>query len=76
MASLAAIRYYAGMADKIQGSTCEVGDTSKSVTVRKEPIGVVAQIVPWNFPVRLFFELWCENRAVLIISGLHLVCCR
>jgi acyl-CoA reductase-like NAD-dependent aldehyde dehydrogenase len=39
-ASLGALRYYAGWADKISGYTCDVDDTSKHVTVRKEPIGV------------------------------------
>jgi acyl-CoA reductase-like NAD-dependent aldehyde dehydrogenase len=39
-ASLGALRYYAGWADKISGYTCDVDDASKHVTVRKEPIGV------------------------------------
>jgi aldehyde dehydrogenase (NAD+) len=39
-ASLAALRYYAGWADKISGYTCDVDDANKQVTVRREPIGV------------------------------------
>ncbi|KAI8456526.1 aldehyde dehydrogenase domain-containing protein [Phakopsora pachyrhizi] len=45
--SLGCLRYYAGAADKIQGSTIEVEDPSKYAMTRKEPIGVCAQIVPW-----------------------------
>ena len=46
-ASIQAIRYFAGAADKITGSTIEVDDKSKSVITRKEPLGVVAHVVPW-----------------------------
>lgn len=49
--SLAAIRFFAGAADKVSGSTIEVDDNSKQVFTRREPIGVVAHIVPWNFPL-------------------------
>ncbi|MGB3071176.1 MAG: aldehyde dehydrogenase [Ottowia sp.] len=41
-------RYYAGLADKIQGFTVPVDKPDMDVTVRREPIGVVAAIVPWN----------------------------
>ena len=37
---IAAIRYYAGLAGKISGSTVDVGESSKQVVVRREPIGV------------------------------------
>lgn len=47
-ASLQAMRFFAGAADKIAGSTIEVDDKSKSVVTRREPLGVVAQIVPWS----------------------------
>lgn len=43
------MRFFAGAADKIVGTTIEVGDDSKQVATRREPIGVVAHIVPWNF---------------------------
>ncbi len=41
-------RYYAGLADKIQGFTVPVDKPDMDVTIRREPIGVVAAIVPWN----------------------------
>ena len=48
-ASIGTIRYYAGWADKIQGKTIET-DENKLAYTRHEPIGVVGQIIPWNFP--------------------------
>ena len=45
-------RYMAGWATKISGSTLSLSSPSEfhSYTLR-EPIGVVAQIIPWNFPL-------------------------
>src|ERR1700761_3565427 len=48
-------RYFAGMADKIEGAVIPVDAGFLNYTVR-EPIGVVGQIVPWNFP--LMFVSW------------------
>lgn len=45
---VACLRYFAGLADKIQGSSIEIDDRSKHAVTRREPIGVAAQIVPWN----------------------------
>ena len=42
--------YYAGLASKIHGETLEVPDAALSMVVR-EPVGVVGQIVPWNYPL-------------------------
>jgi betaine-aldehyde dehydrogenase len=42
--------YYAGMAGKIQGETLQVPDNALSMVVR-EPVGVVGQIIPWNYPL-------------------------
>ncbi|KAJ3017778.1 aldehyde dehydrogenase (NAD(P)(+)) ald5 [Thoreauomyces humboldtii] len=47
------LRYYAGWADKHHGKTVEV-DESKLAYTRNEPIGVVGQIIPWNFPILMF----------------------
>jgi aldehyde dehydrogenase (NAD+)/betaine-aldehyde dehydrogenase len=51
----ATFRYFAGMADKYQGSVVPV-DAGFLNYVLREPIGVVGQIVPWNFP--LMFTSW------------------
>ncbi|MGL4637970.1 MAG: aldehyde dehydrogenase family protein [Beijerinckiaceae bacterium] len=42
--------YYAGWADKIQGDVIPV-PTSHLNYVRREPLGVVTQITPWNAPI-------------------------
>ncbi|KAL1889537.1 aldehyde dehydrogenase (NAD(P)(+)) ald5 [Ceratocystis pirilliformis] len=44
------IRYYGGWADKIEGKTIDIGPDMFCYT-RHEPIGVCAQIIPWNFPL-------------------------
>jgi acyl-CoA reductase-like NAD-dependent aldehyde dehydrogenase len=41
-------RYYAGVADKIQGAYLPVDKPDMEVFLRREPVGVVAGIVPWN----------------------------
>ncbi len=41
-------RYYAGLADKIQGVTLPIDKPDMHVFTTREPIGVVAAIVPWN----------------------------
>ena len=43
-------RYYAGWADKIHGDINPVDHKYFSYTMR-EPVGVVGQIIPWNFPL-------------------------
>ncbi len=44
--------YYAGVADKLMGSTIPLGPDFVDFTL-KEPIGVSAQIVPWNYPIQI-----------------------
>lgn len=44
--------YYAGMATKIHGETLPVPDHALNLTL-KEPVGVAALIVPWNYPLML-----------------------
>lgn len=44
------LRYYAGFCDKIHGNTIPSDGNMFSYT-RKEPIGVVGQIIPWNYPI-------------------------
>jgi len=51
----ACYRYYAGWADKIEGKTIPVNGDYFTYT-RHEPVGVCAQIIPWNFP--LLMQAW------------------
>lgn len=41
-------RYYAGIADKIEGAYLPIDKPYMDVWLRREPIGVVAMVVPWN----------------------------
>lgn len=41
-------RYYAGLADKVQGATLPLDKPDMEAFTKREPIGVVAAIVPWN----------------------------
>jgi phenylacetaldehyde dehydrogenase len=43
--------YYAGWVTKIEGATLPVLMPDTHVTTRREPVGVVGAIVPWNFPL-------------------------
>jgi acyl-CoA reductase-like NAD-dependent aldehyde dehydrogenase len=42
--------YFAGLADKVQGSTIPLPGKRLDYTV-KEPLGVTAHVVPWNYPL-------------------------
>ena len=53
--SIACYRYFAGWADKLQGKTIPVSGNYFCYT-RHEPVGVVGQIIPWNFP--LLMQAW------------------
>jgi acyl-CoA reductase-like NAD-dependent aldehyde dehydrogenase len=44
--------FFGGIADKIMGNTIPLGPGYLDYTVR-EPIGVSAQIVPWNYPIQI-----------------------
>lgn len=41
-------QYYAGLADKIEGAHLPIDKPDMEVWLRREPVGVVAAIVPWN----------------------------
>ncbi|MGV8986084.1 MAG: aldehyde dehydrogenase [Cypionkella sp.] len=41
-------RYYAGLADKIEGAHLPIDKPDMEVWLRREPLGVIAAIVPWN----------------------------
>ena len=62
-------RYFAGLADKIQGETIPVKGPFLNYTLR-EPVGIVGCVVPWNFPLSLATwkvapALACGNAVVL-----------
>ena len=40
--------YYGGLADKIEGAHLPIDKPDMEVWIRREPVGVVAAIVPWN----------------------------
>ena len=70
--TIACYRYYAGWADKIQGKTIPISGEYFCYT-RHEPVGVVGQIIPWNFP--LLMQAWklapalaCGNTIILKVA--------
>jgi aldehyde dehydrogenase (NAD+) len=54
-ATVACYRYFAGWADKVQGKTIPI-DGDFFCYTRHEPVGVVGQIIPWNFP--MLMQAW------------------
>lgn len=66
------LRYYAGWADKIHGQTIGTTRDKLAYTLR-QPIGVVGQIIPWNFPLamaawKLGPAFYCSFHRVLVMS--------
>jgi aldehyde dehydrogenase (NAD+) len=53
--SIACYRYFAGWADKVQGKTIPI-DGEFFCYTRHEPVGVVGQIIPWNYP--MLMQAW------------------
>lgn len=69
MQTVAIFRYFAGWADKIAGATIPISGP-QLVYTRREPVGVVGAIIPWNFPIlmaawKLAPALACGNTVVL-----------
>lgn len=67
--AISVIRYYAGWADKTFGQTINTTHQKFAYTIR-QPVGVVAQIIPWNYPLsmatwKLGPALACGNTVVL-----------
>ncbi len=80
--SIKCFRYYAGWCDKVVGQSIPVDGPFMCYT-RHEPIGIVGQITPWNFPLlmaawKLAPALCCGNVVILKpaeqtpLSALHL----
>lgn len=69
MQTIETFRYYAGWCTKLEGETTNVNANYFTYTLR-EPIGVVGQIIPWNFPMlmaawKLGPALACGNTVIL-----------
>jgi acyl-CoA reductase-like NAD-dependent aldehyde dehydrogenase len=63
-------RYFAGWATKLEGNTIPVSIPNMFTYTLREPLGVVGQIIPWNFPLqmaawKLAPALACGNTAIL-----------
>lgn len=63
-------RYFAGWATKLEGNTLPVSVPNMLTYTLREPLGVVGQIIPWNFPLqmaawKLAPALACGNTVVL-----------
>jgi acyl-CoA reductase-like NAD-dependent aldehyde dehydrogenase len=67
--AIEALRYYAGWADKITGTTLPVTGPFVLAYTLREPVGVVGAITPWNFPLiqavwKIAPALACGNTVV------------
>ncbi|MCL6286090.1 aldehyde dehydrogenase [Ruegeria sp. 2012CJ41-6] len=65
-----ALRYFGGMADKIEGTTIPVNKADMLNFTIREPLGVVAIIIPWNSPLYMMMRalapcLACGNTVVV-----------
>ncbi|HEU5227545.1 MAG TPA: aldehyde dehydrogenase family protein [Ktedonobacteraceae bacterium] len=63
-------RYFAGWATKLEGNTIPVSIPNMFTYTLREPVGVVGQIIPWNFPIqmaawKLAPALACGNTVIL-----------
>jgi acyl-CoA reductase-like NAD-dependent aldehyde dehydrogenase len=63
-------RYFAGWASKLEGNTIPVSIPNMFTYTVREPLGVVGQIIPWNFPLqmaawKLAPALACGNTVIL-----------
>lgn len=47
------LKYFGGLADKLVGDTIPLDGSDLMVYTRREPVGVVAGIVPWNYPLSI-----------------------
>ncbi|XP_054726875.1 aldehyde dehydrogenase, mitochondrial [Anastrepha obliqua] len=60
--SIMTLKYYAGWTDKYFGDTIPAG--GYIAMTRKEPVGVVGQIIPWNYPLLMLAWKWGPALAV------------
>lgn len=69
--------YFAGATDKLHGETIEVGPASFNFT-RREPVGIVGVIIPWNAPLSLFTAKVAAALAagnVVVVKPAEQACC-
>lgn len=64
------LRYYAGCADLINGEVLNLADKNLFGYTRREPVGVVGAITPWNFPLMLLVS----KLAPAIAAGCTVIC--
>jgi succinate-semialdehyde dehydrogenase/glutarate-semialdehyde dehydrogenase len=57
------LEYFAGLADKIRGDYIPLDDPAKFGITLRRPVGVVAAITPWNFPLTLMANKLCPALA-------------
>ena len=71
-------RYFGGLADKIEGSVLPIDKPAMFAFTRREPLGVVAAIVPWNSPLLLLTwklaPLLAAGNTVVIKPSEHASC--
>nr|AUF72237.1 aldehyde dehydrogenase 2F1 [Syntrichia caninervis] len=63
-AAASCLRYYGGWADKIEGKVIDTTPDTFNY-IRKEPIGVCGQIIPWNFPILM----WAWKIGPVVATG-------
>ena len=62
------LEYFAGASDKIEGSTIPVPGNRLNYSLR-QPLGVTAHIVPWNFPLQLALRSIAPALACLLYTS-------
>ena len=65
--TVAQLRHFAGWPERIFGDVIPVAQPDMHCYTRKEPVGVCAQIIPWNFP--LLMAAWKLGPA--LAAGMH-----
>lgn len=51
LAAVGALKYFAGLSDKVHGQTMDHFGSDKLAYTLHQPIGVCGQIIPWNYPL-------------------------
>ncbi|MGI4837820.1 MAG: aldehyde dehydrogenase family protein [Janthinobacterium lividum] len=54
--ALTMLRYHAGLGFRQTGQVMASGTPGRTISIREEPYGVVAAIIPWNFPLAMFLR--------------------